>query len=165
VIVQLTSAGEREKRIPLITRSVHQILKRKIDVFVPAISQTVRDDSQTMFFMDGYVFVKYEDNISYLKLQDTMYFSSVLCTGGTKCPKYSLLEDFQLQPLRKGMDDLKQVNFKIGDKIKVIEGNYKNLVGRVSLVFEDKKSVQIAVDLASKKLLMDFPTTYLMKWK
>jgi len=165
VIVQLTPAGEREKKIPLIVKSVHQILRRKLDVFVPAISQTVRDDSQTMFFMDGYVFIKYEENVSYLRLQETMYFSSVLCTGGVKNPRYSLLEDFQLQPLRKGMNDLKQVNFKIGDKIKVIEGNYKNLIGRITFIFEDKKSVQITADLASKPLLMDFPTTYLIKYE
>jgi transcription antitermination factor NusG len=163
VIVQLTPTGEREKRIPLIVKSVHQILKKKLDVFVPAISQTVRDDSQTMFFMDGYIFIKYEENVPYLRLQDTMYFNSVLCTGGGRNPQYSLLQDFQLEPLRKGMNDLKQVSFKVGQKIKVIEGNYKNLIGRVSLVFEDKKHVQIAIDLASKKLLMEFPTTYLTK--
>lgn len=125
--------------------------------------QTARDDSQTMFFMDGYIFIKYEDGTPYLRLQDTMYFSSVLCTGGSRNPQYSLLQDFQLDPLRRGMNDLKQVSFKVGDKIKVIEGNYKNLVGRVSLIFEDHKNVQIAVDLSSKKLLMDFPTTYLIK--
>lgn len=163
VIVQLSSTGEREKKISVLIRSVQQILKRKVEVFVPAISQNARGDSQTMFYIDGYIFVKYEEDIPYLKLQDTTYFSSVLCIfrrGSKKAPQYSLLEDNQLDSMRKGMNSLKQVVFKVGEKVKVVEGNYKNLIGRVSIIL-DKQNVQISIDLQSKKLLMDFPTTYL----
>lgn len=109
------------------------------------------------------MFVRYEEGVPYLRLQDTTYFSSVLCTGGSRNPKYSLLDDSKLDSLRQGMNDLKHTSFKVGDRVKVIEGNYKNLIGRVSIVLDEERSVQIAVDLASKKLLMDFPTTYLVK--
>lgn len=165
VIVQLTPAGERETRIPILKKSVCRILKRELDVFVPAISQQAREDSQTIAFMEGYIFVEYVEDISYLKLQDTTFFSVVLCNSqrGGGVPQYSFLEDDQLDPLRKGMDNLKYGNFEVEDKVKVIKGDYKNMIGRVTLVLDKGQNVQISVDLRSKKLLAEFPATYLVK--
>jgi transcription antitermination factor NusG len=165
VIVQLTPTGERETRIPVLKRSVHKLLKQELDVFVPAISQQVREDSQTIAFMEGYVFVEYEPGISYLKLQETTFFSVVLCNSqrGDGLPQYSLLDDSQLDPLRKGMDDLKYGDFQVGDKVRVAKGSYKNLIGRVTLVLDDGKNVQVSADLRSKHLLMEFPTIYLAR--
>ena len=164
VIVQLTPAGERETKIPILKRSVHKLLKRELDVFVPAISQQVREDSQTIAFMEGYLFVNYVDGVSYLRLQETTFFSVVLCNSQRSDgrPQYSLLDDRQLDPLRKGMDDLKYGDFKRGDRVKVTKGSYKNLIGRVTLILDDGKNVQISADLRSKDLLMVFPAIYLV---
>lgn len=163
VIVQLTPAGEREFRIPVLKKAVCRILKRELEVFVPAISQSVREDSQTIAFMEGYIFIEYVPGVSYLKLQDTTFFSVILCNsqrGGGE-PHYSLLDDSQLDPLRQGMDSMKYGDFQIGDRVRVVKGSYKNLIGRVTLIMKDGQNVQISADLLSKNLLMAFPTTYL----
>jgi len=164
VIIQLTPAGERETRIPILKKAICRILKRELDVFVPAISQQVREDSQTIAFMEGYIFVEYVDDISYLKLQDTTFFSVVLCNSQRAgMPQYSLLDDDQLNPLRQGMDDLKYGDFQEGDRVKITKGSYKNLIGRITLMLDDGQNAQVSADLLSKHLLMAFPTTYLEK--
>lgn len=167
VIVELSSSGEKETNVSAIQSSVHRILRRKdLDVFVPAISQGVRNESQTLFFMDGYIFVEFKEDVQYLKLRDTSYFRDVLCNSirSGSSPTYSLLKDSELDPMRTGMEELKSGNFKIGDNVRVITGIYKNLRGEVSMVYDGGENIQLAVNhLRSKGLLMDFPATYLKK--
>ena len=57
VVVQLSSTGEKEEDIDILKQSARKILNRgDVEIFVPAISPKVRDESQTIFFMEGYVF-------------------------------------------------------------------------------------------------------------
>ena len=164
-IVQLTSLGEREKNLALLTRSVQRILGKTLEVFVPAVSQKVRDESQTMFYMDGYVFVKFEEGVNYQKLADTTYFSCVLThissVGGERRKAYSTLEDKEIAPMRVGMQNLKLGVFSEGQKVRIMKGSFKNLQAVVSYVHDGTETVQVYVNLRSKKILMDFPSSYL----
>lgn len=164
VVVQLTSMGEKEKSIDVITRSVHRILGN-IDVFVPAISQKVRNESHTTFYMDGYIFVRHREDVNYLKLQDTTYFRSVLCSPGAGGKRaYCLLEDNILDGMRDGIKNLKtNGDFARGQEVKIVQGNLKGLRGRVNLVYDDNKKVQVHVPLQSKPVLIEFPPNYLEK--
>lgn len=164
VIVQLSPMGEREKNIELIRRSARKILGKPVDVFIPAISQKVREESQTLFYMDGYVFVEFMDGIAYNRLQDTQFFNSVLTQVSAARDRrrmYSLLDDKELAPMRKGMEDLKLVPFNDGQKVRIIQGNYKNLIAEVSFIHDGGETVQVYVNMRSKKVLMDFPASYL----
>lgn len=148
-----------------IRSAVRKILRTDgLRVFVPAVSQKVRDESQTFFFMDGYVFVEYRPGISYLALRDTAFFRDVLCNStraSNREPSYSLLTDSDLEPMRSGMQEMRCGSFEVGDRVRVVVGSYKNLRGEVSVVY-DEQSVQVSVShLASKRVLIDFPTTYL----
>jgi transcription antitermination factor NusG len=172
ITIQLSPIGERERDLSLIIKSVHQILRIPVEVFIPAISQKVRDESETMFFMDGYVFVEYKPDIQYLKLQDTNYFASVLCqtilVNGKRQQKYSLVQDKDLDSMRDGMQKLKIAKYSVGDLVRIIKGDYRNLLGQVSIVYEGGQRVQVTVTAAghhlrSKRLLIDFPVTYLVK--
>lgn len=173
VVVQLTALGEREKNIQLIIRAVHQLLRRNdLDVFVPAINQKGLDDSLTTWFSEGYVFVRYEPGVSYQKLAETNYFSTVLSTmnssNGEKKRIYSLLSDKELAHMRNGMQDLKVAasRFKEDEKVKITKGSYKGLPGRVALIYENGEKIQVFVHLRSIKgggLFMDFPASYLQK--
>lgn len=149
-----------------IRASVRKILRvQDLRVFVPAVSQQVRDESQTFFFMDGYVFVEYRPGISYLSLRDTAFFRDVLCNS-TRAPNkessYSLLTDADLDPMRSGMNEMKCGSFEIGNRVRVVVGSYKNLRGEISVVYNEQ-TVQVSVShLSSKRVLIDFPTTYLV---
>lgn len=147
-------------------RSAARKILRSADirVFVPAVSQKVRDESQTFFFMDGYIFVEYRPGVPYLSLRDTAFFRDVLCNSTrspNREPSYSLLTDADLEPMRSGMQEMKCGSFKVGDSVRVVVGSYKNLRGEISVIY-DEQSVQVSVShLSSKRVLIDFPITYL----
>lgn len=168
VIAQLSSLGEREKNIGLIMRSARQLLGRKdIEIFIPAISQTVREESQTLFYLDGYVFIKYIENVPYMKLHETTYFSTALSkimhVNGERKRVFSLLDDKDLEPMRRGMEALRVGVFKENDDVKVIKGTFKGLLGKVSFMHESGEHVQVHIELRSKPQLIDFPASYLTK--
>lgn len=167
VIVELSHAGEKEKDLNSIRRSARKILKSKdIDIFIPAITQVVREESHILAYMEGYIFILYDESISYLRLQETVYFKSVL-TRPVVYNRYrnrqilSLLSDRELNPMRDGVERLNVRDFSPGEQIKIIKGNYRNLKAEVIQVYEDKKLVQVYVSLKSKQILLDFPSSYL----
>lgn len=164
VVVQLTPLGEREKNIDIIVRAAKQILGA-VEMFIPAIVQKVREESHTMVYMDGYVFVRHSDGVNYMKLQETTYFKSVLCaSGGGGKRTYCLIDDFVLDGMRDGVKNLQvQTGFENGQAVKVTKGHYKNLCGKVMLTYSDGKKIQVHIPLASKPVLIEFPPNFLEK--
>jgi transcription antitermination factor NusG len=163
VVVGLSSAGERETNIKAISFAVRRILGRDLEVFVPAVSKQARDDSHTLFYMDGYIFVEHMDGVPYTKLQDTAYFSLVLCSKRAGRVEYSLVEDDVLDPLREGVKDLGVCKFLVNDRVRVIKGDFRNLHGNVRTVYDGGEVVQVDFSQRSKLLLIDFPVIYLQK--
>lgn len=164
--VELSSTGEQEMNPPILAKSVRRILKRPdIDVFIPAVSSKVRSDSQVLVYMDGYVFVRYEDGIPYLKLRDTTYFRDVLRLpgrGASGGPTYALIDDSKLDTLREGLEVIGNASFKIGDRVRVMRGENKNLTGFVTDVHDDGQVI-VSARLRSKPLLVPYPSSYLEK--
>jgi transcription antitermination factor NusG len=159
--------GEREKDVSVLSKSVHRILGRRLEVFIPAVTQKFMSEQETTFYMDGYVFVLFEEGVNYLKLQDTTYFSSVLIRSrslsASRRPEYSLLQDSDLDPMRAGMKSLLRFSFQVGDPVKLVSGQYKGLSGVVRLVYDGGEKVQISVPTGSKPILMDCPTSMLSR--
>lgn len=160
VVVQLSGNGEHEKNLLMLEKSVRRILKRDIEIFIPAVTEKVREDNHTMFYMDGYIFILFVHGVNYNKLSNTTYFETVLMSGRDKL---SLLDDSYLVPLRKGTQALKLGTFAKGDKVKVVKGTFKNLTGVISAVYENGEKVQLNLNLSSKPLLIDYPSSYLTK--
>ena len=159
VVVQLTPAGERETSIKNIERSVLRILKKPIEVFVPAMSQKVRNETLTTVYMDGYIFIAYEPGIDYTKLSDTTYFSSVLISGRT----YQLLDDSKVCPIRDKVAAMKINEFNVGDKVRVKRGEHKDLPCRIVNIYEGGEHVQVQCDFWSKPMMLDFASSNLKK--
>lgn len=164
VVVQLSSLGEREKNIEIIRRAARQMIGN-VEMFIPAVVQKVREESHTMVYMDGYVFLLHQEGVNYLKLQDTTYFKSVLCAPGVGGKRtYCLLDDFILDGMRDGVKNLQtKSEFENGQSVKVTKGHYKGLLGKVMLVYADGKKVQVHVPLTSKPVLIEFPPNFLEK--
>ena len=160
VVIQLSSSGEHEKNLSILERSVHRVLRTPLSVFIPASNQKARDDVNVQFIMDGYIFVEFKQDIQYQKLSGTTYFDYVLTDSRRKL---QLVTDEEILPIRKGVEELKKSCLCIGDRIKVVKGSFKNLMGVVTSVYDDGESVQVSVGLVSKPLLIDYPASYLVK--
>lgn len=166
VIVQLSSHGEKEKDLEIIKKSVSRILKSNVEVFIPAISQKVREEALTTFYMEGYIFIKYDPSINYSKLNETTYFRGVLRHSTSERRKFHLLKDSDLNPMRLGMKELKISEFSMGEEVKVIKGQWKNLIGKIVLIHNDEEeNIQLSINLRSKPILIEFPSSYLEKIK
>lgn len=114
--------------------------------------------------MDGYIFVKYEEGASYHRLVDTTFFGDVLTRPGPgRSKEYALLTDKDLAPLRSGMEAMKVGGFAEKDRVLITQGHFKNLPAEVSYVHDGGQVVQVYVAMRSKKVLMDFPASYLQK--
>ena len=160
VVVQLSPTGEREKNLKSLEKAITRSLKSPLMVFIPAASQKAREDEQTIFYLDGYIFVEFKPNVPYHKLNGTHFFELVLSHRRTGL---QLLKDKDLQPLRNGVEALKASHFMVGDDVKVLKGTFKNLSGTVSFIYENGETVQINLKLSSKPVLIDYPSSYLVK--
>lgn len=160
VIVALSQNAEKEKNIHVFKKSVKRHVGKDLEVFVPAASLSARGDSTIMFYMEGYIFVEYVTGINYMKLNETNLFSAVLSRPGVGL---SLISDTEIEPLREGVKSMKKGIFQKDDEVKVIKGSFKNLTGRISEVYDGGESVQINIGLLSKPLLIDYPSSYLVK--
>ncbi len=168
VCVELSLTGEKEKNLDLVVRSARRILKNsKVEVFIPAISQQVRDESSVLSFMEGYIFIEHSSNLIYTRLQETTYFKSILMRqvfdGRRRIKELSLLRDKDLSVMRDGVETLNKGDFRSGEAIKIIKGNYKNLEAEIVQIYEDGKTIQVYVGLRSKKILLDFPASYMVR--
>ena len=164
VSVELSSLGEHEKNPEVIKGAVHRYIG-DVDVFVPSVSMKRQEEEHTLCYMEGYVFIEYKDGINYMHLQDIPLFKTVLHTVRGGAISYNLIDDKVLNPMRDGVEALKHVSLTKDDPIKVNKGVYKNLLGTVSQVYDDDEVadpiVQVYINLRSKKVLIDFPASYL----
>lgn len=165
VVVQLSSSGEKEKDIDLIYKSIYIALGYKVDIFIPAVVQKAHEDSQTLRYMEGYVFIKYSPSIHYGKLNDRGFFSKVLCSFDSKKNKrsYHLLNNDVIDVMKKAVQDLKIREYVENDKVRVINGTYKNMTGVIGGVDYDKSIASVIFNFRSKKSIIEFPFSYLEK--
>ncbi len=166
VVVELTHSGEQEKDSKTLTRAIHRILGRPLRVFVPSLSTDVRSDSQVLVYMDGYVFIEYQEGIQYMRLRDTSYFNEVLCSSkgsssrGTS-PMYALVGDDKLDSIRKDMESIRNVEFELDDNVIVKSGTNRGMRGIVMDVQGDEITVKHPT--RSKPCLLSYKSTYLTK--
>lgn len=168
VIVALSQLGEKEKNLEAIQKSIHRILRRAISVFIPAKKTKVREEEQVNIYLDGYVFIKFEDGLDYTRLNETPLFQNVLVKrlrreNGERYFVYCLVKDKELDAVRNRMSQDTSSGFSIGDHVLIKQGTYKNLKGHICFLYEDGNNCQIKVVLRSKSLLVDFPLSYVAK--
>lgn len=162
-MVSLSPTGERETNLKAIRNAACRILKNQtLEVYIPAISQTVRGESETMFYMQGYIFIKYKPDISFLKLRETQYFTDILCSISQRRINYKFLSNDELEKIRNGVNNLRLSEFKEGDEIYITKGDFKNLPGKINCVYNSEQ-VQVLIELRSKVLLVDSPSIYIQK--
>lgn len=156
--------GEKETNLKAIASAARRILcNPHLEVFVPAISQDVRQDSHTMFYMEGYAFVQYAPGVSYSKLRETTYFKDVLRQPGSGGPTFAQLPDSKIQEMRAGMEKMKKADFEVGDQVRVIRGEFRNMYGVVTEVFPEKQHLMISNNLGSKPMLIEYPFSFIKK--
>ena len=160
VAVQLSSLGEREKNPANIENLIRRCIGKTIEVFIPSVSLKRQEEAHTLCYMEGYIFVGFHEGIDYLRLLNIPLFKDVLHVVRAGIVTYNLIDNAVLNPVRDGLETMKHVELAIDTPVKINKGTFKNLLGTVSQIY-DANTVQVFVNLKSKQVFIDFPSSYL----
>lgn len=152
VALELTQRGEAERDINMLRELVIKSLslsKHNLELFIPIHYENEEFFDRNIVLLNGYFFIRHDPNIPYYKLKDSKFFEGVVCDPATQ--EVQMVPDAQIQKLKdqfnKIVEDASRV--KVGDTVKILDGLYKNLVGKVTKVI--KKDNMCIIKVTSLK--------------
>ena len=163
-IVQTYSSYENKAKAALEERISRSDLAPHFDqVFIPAETVTeVRNGKKrqvTRKFYSGYIFVKMELNDrTWHLVKDTPKVVGFL---GNQRDPVPVPED-QVKQIEQRMEEGQSAagkptySFQQGDKVRVIEGNFKDFTGTVEEVNEEKEKLRVFVEIFGRPTSVEF---------
>lgn len=110
-------------------------------------------------FFPGYVMVKMELNdATWHMVKNTAKVTGFLGGGGKGRPVPITEKEAEaiFAQVREGIDHPKsQINFEIGENVKIIEGPFDSFVGQVEQVDEEKSRVKVSVSIFGRATPVD----------
>lgn len=163
VVIELSPKGEEKVEDGSIVQQVRRDLRNEaLDVFVPAVTYLKGRQPSTIYLIEGYVFVSSEmPETDYFALEQKPYVAQVMSThtGRYGLRTLSVVTDAKIQDLRNQLQELLAQELSTGSWVRILEGRYKNLVGKVRDVEDDLAIIQIA--LRSLAILVAIPRAFL----
>jgi len=164
VALELTRQGE----LKIIDGTLASTLRRDLlvgpdfPVFLPAHSYLKSGKSVTLFLMEGYAFVAtgLEDTM-YFALERKPYVERVMSkpTGPNKLRTLHTLPNREIEQLRVKLREMITVDLQVNDWVKVIEGPYSTLEGRVLGL--DNSNAFVKIELKSLKTIATISRIFL----
>jgi transcription antitermination factor NusG len=149
VALELTQRGETERNVALLKDLVVKSLGNHVEIFIPIHYQDEEFFERNIVLLNGYFFIKHQVGLPYYKLKDSKFFEGVVCDPSTQAVQ--IVPEEQIKNLRSQFDkiakDASQV--KVGDTVRILDGLYKNLIGKVIKVV--KKDNMCIIDVTSLK--------------
>jgi len=160
VVLELTPRSEGEDP-DLIRRSIRNTLKRKdIEVFVPAAVTQVGDDRVVHYLVEGYVFVRHESSVDYLRLEGSRFVQTVLSTG-VRRKALSTVRDVDINRMRAQIAKQVDQGIGVGDTVMISSGAYRHIEATVIEEILETQTVQVHVKLRSKETIVTLPRSFL----
>ena len=164
VAVELTSAGEHLIEDGLLEDQLRLDLGVDDDfgIFLPSV-RFLRNGNQTTYhLMEGYVFIETGlDEVVYFALEEQPYVSQVLSTKGIQGSLRTLhaVSNTQIEAMRLQLRGMATSHIPIGSKVVVMDGQYRNLEGKIVGVEGDDAHVRIT--LRSLDIVATIPRIFL----
>ena len=162
VILELTRVGEQKAEDGTLEGSLRRSLGSKdIPVFVPSCTYKKGGRTVTVHLMEGYAFVAY-------LLEETVFFSleqkndvkSVMSSkspSGIRVPH--TLPNREIQRMQEQLRTIIIGDVEIGSCVKVTDGTYRGLEGRVMDVEQDHAILRI--EMRSLEVITKIPQVFL----
>lgn len=110
----------------------------------------------------GYLFICCNELERFEALQDPSIISTVSFQG-----KPAKIPEWQIQNLKRMLDENREIfveeSIKVGEKVKVIEGPFKDVIGSVTQSDEHGKMLGITIDLLRRSVLVKLPADSITK--
>jgi 5'-3' exonuclease/transcription antitermination factor NusG len=161
VVLELNPQGEDEDP-DVLHKSINRMVKGK-EFFIPASVVKVPGGSRVVHkLIDNYVFVKRElTDADFLKMEGTRYVASVLTVTSSTSRRLACVYDRDIDRMRRQIHIETEQGIEVGDDVVIMSEPYKNLRGRVIEDIPETGSVQVFINLRSKKSLLTLPRTSL----
>jgi transcription antitermination factor NusG len=150
VALELTQRGETERDINSLRELVLKSLgKPSAEIFIPIHYETEEFFDRNIVLLNGYFFIRHDPSLPYYKLKDSKFFEGVVADPQTQ--EVQIVPDTQIQKLKSQFDKIVEdaSRVKVGDTVKILDGLYKNLVGKVTKVI--KKDNMCIIKVTSLK--------------
>jgi len=164
VAVELTRQGELRIEDGSLSKTIRQDLRVGPDfaIFIPALTYYKSGKPVTIFLLEGYVFLASGlDETIYFSLERKPYVERVMAppTGPNKLRTLHTLPNEEIEKLRGKLREMTADDIQVKDWVKVVEGPYTTLEGRVMAL--DKVNASIKIELKSLKTITPIPRIFL----
>lgn len=132
-----------------------------IEYFIPMHFEEIGSYTSSSTLMDGYVFIKDHPNIqeSLLNLKENQLFSKVLCKKG----EFVRIDSRTIAGLKHKLKNTLKKKFNPGEKVKVLEGVFKDLVGEIISIEDGGRLVMVKIKRISREMIAPVPSTQIEK--
>lgn len=164
ISIELTRSGEERVQDGTIADQLRKDLGVGEDfpVFIPAVSYPKEHRRVTVLLMEGYVFLGSGlPETKYFALESQPYVNQVLSSAGGQHNLRTLvtISDAKINELRQKMRTVLASTISVGDKVNVLEGQYRRLEGHVEDIVDDDAVVVIM--LRSLEVVATIPKVFL----
>jgi 5'-3' exonuclease/transcription antitermination factor NusG len=164
VVLELSSRGEGEDPEPL--RAALERSLKGVEFFVPVSVSTVGESRVIHWLVDGYVFAKRTvPDSSFFRLENTRYINSILTSveprGGRPQRVIAPVPDADIEKMRRQIRVETQQGIEVGDEVEVTSGPYRGIKGRIIEEVAEQNTVQVYIQLRSKKAIVTLPRSFL----
>ena len=165
IALELNRAGEQKIEDGSLGDSLRNDLNvgEDFSIFIPATTYTKAKRMITLHLMEGYVFVGSGlPEVRYFALEKRPYINQVIHTkpGPHRIRIPSVIPDTHIRELKRQLRALVASDIDIGAGVRVTDGPYKALEGKVLDVEGDQAIVEI--HLRSIELILTLPRVFLV---
>jgi transcription antitermination factor NusG len=163
VVVELTKQGEQRVEEGSLREALLKDLNAPEDLplFIPAMTYAKEDRAVTIHLLEGYVFIAARlPEVAYFGLESQPYVSQVLSVKGDHGMRVlSTIPNREIKALRKRLHEQVATDIVPDTLVRVLEGVYRELEGRVESVDGDHATV--AFRLRSLRSFIGIPLVFL----
>ena len=163
ITVEINTLAEKEENPDLIVKDLQKILPQ-LEVFLPLYWHRDSQFTNKIELFPGYIFVTGAPSIKhYFLLENSKYVNSILATLDENEPAPYLTPNEKIEELKQQLSQKIEKSFELDDIVKFLDGQFKNLKGKVISIINDKEvSVQV-LGIKSARFLVQIEKVYLEK--
>lgn len=163
VTIELSRLGEQKIEEGLLASTIRKDLSVEEDwpFFVPATTYVKNGKKVTIHLLEGYVFVGSGlTEVQYFALERKSLVNQVMSSKGANGIRVlNVIQDSHVESMRQKLQELVSEDIEIGTQVKVIDGTYSELSGKVLGV--DGDHVFVKLDLRSLSVITPVPRIFL----
>lgn len=162
-VLELSAGGEKEENPNLIKKDLTSILPN-LEIFIPTHWNEDEQFQRRIELMQGYIFATgAETSKHYFLLESSKYITAVLSYKSKNGREPELVPNSEIENLKAQLNTKIEKDFEINDTVKFLDGQFKNLTGKIISILDDKEVDVVVLGLKSADFIVRIQKVYLDK--